>query len=57
MTLVPRPRRRSLRVPVEPSTVEELVVIVGADLTAEQVTAALWWLYTHHGIELDRSGE
>ena len=53
MTLVPRPSRRSMRVPVEPSTVDELVVIVGVDLTAEQAAAALWWLYTHHGVELD----
>lgn len=57
MTLVPRPRRRSMRVPVEPSTVDELVVIVGVDLTAEQAAAALWWLYAHHGVELDRRSE
>lgn len=51
MTLVPRPRRRSLRVPVEPSTVEELIdelcegIASGRAvvLDEEQVLRFAWW--------------
>lgn len=57
MTLVPRHRRRSVRVPVEPSTVEELIdelcegiasgraVVLGAGVALRLVAATGWeWM-------------
>lgn len=45
MTLVPRPRRRSVRVPVEPSTVEELIdeLCEGIALDDDQALRFAWW--------------